>query len=373
MRKRIALIQSTLGMVNRGNESYCIEMSEALKKYYDIEVYSRGVAPELQSFTIQVDFTYTYILRLYEKIFSKSIFLHKISDCSRWTYFLKPTYIIDYKWTKKVYKKYLCKKKYDLLLPANGIAGCYFAQKYRKRTGVPFCYKGGGGIGAGDWWVLKTKPDSYISVSSAQQCWAAKVWKNTVMIPNGTYLEKFSDYMVEEKYVINENHKLVVCCGHLDMDFKRHQLAIKAVSKLENVDLLLLGSGEAEKEFYRLGNELMPGRLQIKAVSHSEIPFYFKSADVFTLPSKGEPFGIVYIEAMAAGLPCVATDDEIRREIIGDAGILCDVENIDEYAEKLKKVMEINWGDLPYKKAMQYDYSIIGEKYHHLIEKLTEK
>jgi glycosyltransferase involved in cell wall biosynthesis len=150
-------------------------------------------------------------------------------------------------------------------------------------------------------------------------------------------------------------------------------LAIRAVSILKDVDLLILGTGEARDEFERLGKELMPGRLKIMGVPHSEVAHYYKSADCFTLPSLGEPFGIVYIEAMAAGLPCVGTDDRTRREIIGNAGYVCDVENAEEYAKTLEKALEKNWGAIPVQQASNYDYSIIGEKYLRMIERIVSK
>nr|AIA89301.1 Glycos_transf_1 [uncultured Nostoc sp.] len=67
-------------------------------------------------------------------------------------------------------------------------------------------------------------------------------------------------------------------------------------------------------------------------------------ADVFALPSLGEPFGIVYVEAMAAGLPVVAPDDNIRREIIGEAGILCNCKIAKEFANALDRAMNKSGG-----------------------------
>ncbi|MFO1242668.1 MAG: glycosyltransferase [Rickettsiales bacterium] len=51
---------------------------------------------------------------------------------------------------------------------------------------------------------------------------------------------------------------------------------------------------------------------------------FLKTVDIFCLPSRHEPFGIVLLEAMAAKLPIVATDSEGPREILknGESGIL---------------------------------------------------
>ena len=67
------------------------------------------------------------------------------------------------------------------------------------------------------------------------------------------------------------------------------------------------------------------------------MPAVYRAADVFTLVSDStEAFGIVYLEALASGLPVVATDDELRREILGDYGIYVKDVWGEEYVEKLK-------------------------------------
>lgn len=213
----------------------------------------------------------------------------------------------------------------------------------------------------------------YIAISSKQEQWARQYTSNVCMIPNGITLTRFRMEQKDNVLTVNPGHKLVISAGHLDTDFKRHQLAIEAVARLPHVDLLILGNGESKDYFQKLGTEKMPGRIQIKSVHYTEMPAYYKSADLFTLPSLGEPFGIVYIEAMACGLPVVAPDDEVRREIIKDAGILCNVENPEEYASAIKKALEISWGDIPRKRAEKYDYNVIGEQYHQLIENLIRK
>jgi glycosyltransferase involved in cell wall biosynthesis len=71
-------------------------------------------------------------------------------------------------------------------------------------------------------------------------------------------------------------------------------------------------------------------------VPHDEIPAYMASADVFVLPSLSEGFGIVALEAMAMGLPIVATKVGGLLEIIkdGENGFLVEPRNPVEIAEK---------------------------------------
>ncbi len=60
---------------------------------------------------------------------------------------------------------------------------------------------------------------------------------------------------------------------------------------------------------------------------HSDLPNLFKSADVVCVPSRNEPFGIVVLEAWAAGKPVVATRNGGPRDFVthGEDGYLvCD-------------------------------------------------
>ena len=83
--------------------------------------------------------------------------------------------------------------------------------------------------------------------------------------------------------------------------------------------LVMAGKGRLGDQVKRLAKKLglddsitFPG-----FVKESEKPLYFKAADVFTLPSHDETFGIVNLEAMVSGTPIVATKvggiPEVRR------------------------------------------------------------
>ncbi len=58
------------------------------------------------------------------------------------------------------------------------------------------------------------------------------------------------------------------------------------------------------------------------ATGAAHLAALFRSASFFVLPSHYEPFGIVFLEAMAAGLACIGTTTCAMPEIIGDTGAL---------------------------------------------------
>lgn len=70
-----------------------------------------------------------------------------------------------------------------------------------------------------------------------------------------------------------------------------------------------------------------------------EIPPYFGLADVYATASLHEGFGVPLIEAMASGVPVVASRATAHPSVLGDAGVLVEPENAPELAEALIRVL----------------------------------
>lgn len=67
----------------------------------------------------------------------------------------------------------------------------------------------------------------------------------------------------------------------------------------------------------------------------------FSNADAFVLTSEVEPFGIVYIESLASGVPCIGTKGQGADDIIDDSnGFTVEYGNIDELAARMKELFE---------------------------------
>lgn len=99
----------------------------------------------------------------------------------------------------------------------------------------------------------------------------------------------------------------IVSVGNLDF-VKGHDLLIRAVAGIPDIQLIIIGSGENEDLYKRMINEEgLVSRIFMKGfMTQSDIRSEFESCDLFCLPSRSESFGIAAIEAMACGLPVVA-------------------------------------------------------------------
>ncbi|GDX79220.1 glycosyl transferase family 1 [Deltaproteobacteria bacterium] len=101
--------------------------------------------------------------------------------------------------------------------------------------------------------------------------------------------------------------------------------------------LLAIGRREPQKGFDVLLAALPPGvRLRVAGVGpyamphpqvewlglRSDVPELLRTADILVVPSRWEGFGLVALEAMAAGTPVIATAVDGLRELVGNAGLL---------------------------------------------------
>ena len=86
---------------------------------------------------------------------------------------------------------------------------------------------------------------------------------------------------------------------------------LKAMPEID-AQLIVAGDGPMRPGWERLAGELMLGEKVrfLGTVPDAELAALYRSADIFVLPAsaRSEAFGIVLLEAMAAGLPCVTTE-----------------------------------------------------------------
>jgi phosphatidyl-myo-inositol alpha-mannosyltransferase len=143
---------------------------------------------------------------------------------------------------------------------------------------------------------------------------------NYDLIPNGIDFDRFGPH-VSPAPSFASDRPTVLFVGRYNESRKgfRYLLeAMKQVSRgIPNARLLVVGPG-TPTSFRPLLQTLAPGSVEFTGeVSAEDLPALYASADVFCAPSTGrESFGIVLLEAMAAGKPVVASDIPGYRTVI---------------------------------------------------------
>ncbi len=137
---------------------------------------------------------------------------------------------------------------------------------------------------------------------------------------------------------------VIVAAGRL-ADAKNYPLLIEAVALLRArlpAQLFILGTGDREASLRALIAEKQLERVVTFAGFQRNPWQYIARADVFALSSRYEGFGNVLVEAMACGVPVVATSSPGTREIVTDGvdGLLVDRHEPAALAAALARVLE---------------------------------
>ncbi len=165
-----------------------------------------------------------------------------------------------------------------------------------------------------------------------------------IVIHNGQPLDELLRIGSKERG--NGEKKLIkiLTVGRL-VAFKGHEYLFKAVKLLKNrndLKFYLAGDGPLKKKLIELHKQLkLNNRLEMLGFIDNIKPWYAQ-ADLFVLPSIREPFGIVLLEAMAAGLPVIATRAGGAKEIIqdGKSGVLVPPADPSALAEAICKLAD---------------------------------
>lgn len=155
-----------------------------------------------------------------------------------------------------------------------------------------------------------------------------KTGTELVVIPNGVDVNRFypadkdTDTDMDKNGEERGDRKKPVCIGYLGRLSPEKNVigmikAVKALKQAE-INLKIAGTGPLFAKLKKLEDE----RIKILGYVEDAASFY-RSVDVFLLPSKLEAQPITLLEAMASGLPIIATDVGDNKHFISGNGILC--------------------------------------------------
>lgn len=208
-----------------------------------------------------------------------------------------------------------------------------------------------------------------------------KISENKELIMNGYDENLFAPHDKTVKEVLNGfgiekiTDHIVSFAGKL-ADFKGVDVLLKAAKIYENklnnnVSTIIAGDGELRKELYSLTNELKLKNVYFLGhVTQEDLVDLYNIADVSTVPSRTEPFGLVAIEALACGTPVVGTNQGGLPDFINNkVGSLVPVEDHKALASAI--VNEIFNDDKEQKAKYCYNYALNNFSWKKSLEKVV--
>lgn len=184
-------------------------------------------------------------------------------------------------------------------------------------------------------WLLRAV-DVLVAVSDVTRrrllAWAPMPRARTVVIPNGVALEHYGALAPRADLVARyglEGHRVLITVGRLSASerYKGHDEVLDLLPSLlvEMPDLiyLIVGDGDDRPRLEARTHALGVAHHIVFAgyVPEAEKPDHYRLADAFVMPGCGEGFGIAYLEAMACGVPVVASTADASREAVLDGAL----------------------------------------------------
>lgn len=212
---------------------------------------------------------------------------------------------------------------------------------------------------------------------------AGRTLKNKTfeIIPNGIDMNEF-----QGKTQYREDPNSVIKVLTVSRLIKRKRIedllhSVKILKKFKmDIDLTIIGEGNNEMSLKNLAKKLnIAKNTHFKGyIPHSDLPNYYKEADVFVLPSLNEGMSNTALEALASGLPLILTNVGGSSELITDNGFIVNVRKPKQIADEIRKLY--NNPDLNRKMgvnsrlhARHFDWKNVATKYFKLYKAIMNR
>ena len=152
------------------------------------------------------------------------------------------------------------------------------------------------------------------------------------------------------RYNLNAEQPIILTVARLSSSeqYKGYDKIIHALAKIRHtipdVHYILVGKGDDKLRIEQLiaAHNLNDCVTLTGFVPDEELAEYYNLCDVFAMPSKGEGFGIVYLEALASGKPTLAGNQDGAVDALchGELGALVNPEDIEAIAQTLIQILQ---------------------------------
>lgn len=217
------------------------------------------------------------------------------------------------------------------------------------------------------------KISARIAVSEAARTTMVQhVGGDALIIPNGVDTSFFIDAKPRGDWP--GAGKALVFLGRVDEPRKGLSVLLSAFPKVKEVfpglRLLIAGPGDISELLENVPSHHRDSVVHIGMITNDEKPDVLASGNVYVAPNTGgESFGIVLLEAMAAGTPVVASDLPAFERVLdfGKSGVTFKNEDDDDLAKVLIKLLsdEVKQVELTragYARSAEFDWSLVAQR-----------
>ncbi len=186
-----------------------------------------------------------------------------------------------------------------------------------------------------------------------------------------------------KRYQLTAEQSIILTVGRLDstQGYKGYDRILQALPEIRRqipkVHYMLVGKGSDRPRIEKLITELnIQDCVTLTGfVPDDELGDYYNLSDVFAMPSKGEGFGIVYLEALACGKPTLGGNEDGAIDALcdGELGALVKPDDIDAIAQTLIQILQHTYPNpLIYQPEMLRQKVIDKFGFHHFKETLSD-
>lgn len=146
--------------------------------------------------------------------------------------------------------------------------------------------------------------------------------KKVVYVPGvGVDIDRFkaadNRKEIRKRFGVQDNHYMILSVGEL-ISRKNHEIVLDSIAKLNdsNIIYVICGVGPLENELKQKAKRLGIESQVVFAGYCTNIPEIYRAADIFIFPSLQEGLPVALMEAMAAGLPIIASNIRGNNDLI---------------------------------------------------------
>lgn len=200
-------------------------------------------------------------------------------------------------------------------------------------------------------------------------------------IPFGIHVDQFQyskdRNLLRAKYGVPQDKKVILSVAAINRSHKRVDYLIREAARLGPSYYLFVAGHREDASLEQMARELLGNRFQFRHLPFEQANELYQMADVFTLCSLVEGFGLALVEAMSSKIPVVVHDSEHYKWMVASAHSLTDlsregslalnIEFLMKHPEISSEIVRLNFENV----FRRFNWAFLKEAYLDMYQKIS--